>query len=166
MTIHQSNTVVVGGQLTPSQIAAGVAASLKARSDDPSKQRQFTPNDRAATRTIEEQEMFYNPAIVHGFGYWTTIAASIPGKDAIQVKNFGLSYENRFPTKYEEIVISHKAHVYNLYKEKDHDEIIETCTTFLFFSNELKNRRLECGQARRVCLTFFKTYGLCDRHYS
>jgi len=42
------------------------------------------------------------------------IAASIPGKDAIQVKNFGKVYEDRFPTEYEEIVISHKAHAYNL----------------------------------------------------
>ena len=90
-------------QFTPSERAAGSAASMKARSDNPSKQYRGEPR---SVWTIEAQETFYNAAIVHGWGRWSKIADSIPNIDTLQVKNFGNVYEDWFPTEYEEIVIS------------------------------------------------------------
>jgi hypothetical protein len=158
-----------GGQFTPSQIVAGVKASVLARSDNPSKQR------ARSIWTIEEQEMFYNAAIVHGMGRWSKIADSIPNIDTNQVKNFGKVYEDGFPTEYAEIVIAHKAHVYNLYSEEHYNVCIETDTTYLFLSKKREEKQFECGQVRDVCRVLgctctavkdYKTYRVCARHYT
>jgi hypothetical protein len=75
--------------------------------------------------TVEAQETFYNAAIVHGMGRWSKIADSIPNIDTLQDKNFGNVYEDRFPTEYEKIVISHKAHVYNLSRRKTTTKLLK-----------------------------------------
>jgi len=86
-----------GGQFTPSQIAAGVAASLKTRSDDLSKQYRGGQSLKARSIwTIQEQEMFNDGAIVHGMGRWYNIAASMPNKNITQVTNFGKYKVSRF----------------------------------------------------------------------
>jgi hypothetical protein len=180
-----------GRQFTPCEGAAGRAASLKARKDDPSKQycgggRQFTPSEGAAGRvasalarstvwTIEEQEAFYNGVVVYGMGRWSKIADSIPNKNYYQVQNLGNIYEDKFPTEYEEIVIAHKAHVYNLYSEEHYNVCIETDTTYLFLSKKRKQKQFECGQVVNVCKVLgctgtakkdYKTYRVCARHYT
>jgi hypothetical protein len=148
-----------------------MVASLKARSDNPSKQYRKA----RSIWTVEAQETFYNAAIVHGMGRWSKIADSIPNINTKQVMNFGKVYEDRFPTEYAEIVISHKAYIYNLYNEKDHNKIIETGTTYLFLSKKRKEKRFECGQVKDLCKVLgctctavkdYKTYGVCARHYT
>ena len=147
---------------------------MKARNDDPSKQYRGGTLTRP-TWTNEAQDAFYNAAIVHGMGRWSKIADSIPNIDNLQVTNFGLAYEDKFPTEYEEIVNLHKIRVYNLYSEEHYNLCIETDTTYLFLSKKRKKKQFECGQYADVCkvlgctckaVKVYKTYRVCARHYT